>query len=339
MSRRPNTSSIAEHAEHAAHSGDSFLSTVSVTIAILAVIAAMVGSVENIESGSAISAKNESVLLQNRTTDTWAFFQANSIKKNLFDIAAAAGGPKADEYSAKSQDYQKQQDEARADANKLEHERDEKLAESDHHEHRHHILTIGVTMIHVAIAIATVSIIMRGRRWPWHASMILGGDRHRGGRRSLPGLTEDDADEGQPPAAFRRALHWLRYFGQVIPGVCAVKVALLAFHSLPHWRSRATNAVRPALMGFAPGAGAAGAVAVVVGVAGAVVAGAGAGTAAGFGLSGLAAVVAVGAAVAAAGVTGGAAVADAGCAFSFAEQSDRNWFHVIPFSVPAALAA
>ena len=36
------------------------------------------------------------------------------------------------------------------------------------------MLTLGVTLIHVSIAVATVSIIMRGRRWPWHASMVLG---------------------------------------------------------------------------------------------------------------------------------------------------------------------
>ncbi len=40
---------------------------------------------------------------------------------------------------------------------------------------RHHILTTGVTLIHVAIAVATISIIKRGRRWPWHAALALGG--------------------------------------------------------------------------------------------------------------------------------------------------------------------
>jgi hypothetical protein len=165
----------AEHAERAAHSGDSFLSTVSVTIAILAVVAATVGSLETIESGSAISAKNESVLLQSKASDTWAFFQANSIKKNLYDISASTNDAKAAEFSTKARKYETEQSDIRKEAEKLERERDAKLSESNHHEHRHHILTAGVTLIHVAIAVATVSIIMRGRRWPWHASMILGG--------------------------------------------------------------------------------------------------------------------------------------------------------------------
>ena len=32
----------------------------------------------------------------------------------------------------------------------------------------------GVTLLHVGIAVATLSIILRGRRWPWHAAIALG---------------------------------------------------------------------------------------------------------------------------------------------------------------------
>ena len=164
----------AEHAEHAAHSGDAFLAIVSVTIAILAVVAATVGSLETIESGQAISDKNESVLLQNRAADTWAFFQAQTIKKNMYDIAAASVPGKSDEFTAKARDYESQQSKTRTDAEDFERERDAQLAASNHHERRHHILTTGVTLLHVAIAVATISIIKRGQRWPWHAAVALG---------------------------------------------------------------------------------------------------------------------------------------------------------------------
>lgn len=164
----------AEHAEHAAHSGDPFLARVSVTIAILAVIAATVGSLETIESGKAISEKNESVLLQNRAADTWSFFQAKSIKKNLYEIAAAGNESRAADYEAKAKTYEKESEEARKEAQQLEHERDQALTASDRHESRHHVLTAGVTLLHVSIAVATIAIIMRGRRWPWYASIVLG---------------------------------------------------------------------------------------------------------------------------------------------------------------------
>jgi hypothetical protein len=44
----------------------------------------------------------------------------------------------------------------------LEHQTEEKLRDSERHEDRHHILTVAVTLLHVAIAIATIAIIVRG---------------------------------------------------------------------------------------------------------------------------------------------------------------------------------
>lgn len=163
-----------EHAEHAAHSGDPLLMRVSATIAILAVVAASIGSLETIESGAAISKKSESVLVQNRATDRWSYFQAQSIKKNMYDIAQAGTPSRVEAYEAKARGYQSDSDATKAEAEELGRESDALLAEGEHHEKRHHVLTVGVTLLHVGIAIATLSIIMRGRRWPWHAAMILG---------------------------------------------------------------------------------------------------------------------------------------------------------------------
>src|SRR4051812_30510419 len=94
-----------EHAAHAAHVGG-FAATVAITIAFLAVIAAAVGSLETVESGAAIMAKNEAVLHQNKATDQWNFFQARSLKRNMYEIAAAQGGPKADDYRQRVKEYE-----------------------------------------------------------------------------------------------------------------------------------------------------------------------------------------------------------------------------------------
>ena len=163
-----------EHAEHAAHSGDSLLLWVSATIAILAVVAASVGSLETIESGAAISKKGESVLFQNRATDRWSYFQAQSIKKNMYDIAKAANPLQAAAFDAKARGYETDGEGTREKAEELGRESDALLDAGDHPEKRHHVLTVGVTLLHVGIAVATLSIIMRGRRWPWYASMVLG---------------------------------------------------------------------------------------------------------------------------------------------------------------------
>jgi len=88
----------AEHAEHAALLGDPFLTKVSITIAILAVIAATVGSLETLETAAAMGDKNVAVLVQNRATDNWNFYQAKSIKKHLYTVGAANGGLMAESF-------------------------------------------------------------------------------------------------------------------------------------------------------------------------------------------------------------------------------------------------
>lgn len=164
----------SEHAEHAAHSGSSFLAIVSATIAILAVIAATVGSLEGVETAATINSKNDAVLLQNKATDTWAFFQAKSIKKNLYQIAAAQGTGPVDDFKKQAAQNGSEQDGLYNKAQTLDQQTEAKLAESEIHEHRHHVLTASVTLLHIAIAIATLSIIMAGVRWPWYSAMGLG---------------------------------------------------------------------------------------------------------------------------------------------------------------------
>ena len=166
----------AEHAEHVAASGDRFLMQVSITIAILAVVAATVGSLETIETAAAIGNKNESVLLQNKATDNWSFYQAKSIKKNMYDIAASSAppGPVADAFRTQSTRYANEEKEIGDKGGKLEHEVEGKLGESEKHENRHHVLTVATTLLHISIAIATIAIIVRKQRWPYYSAIVLG---------------------------------------------------------------------------------------------------------------------------------------------------------------------
>lgn len=175
MSDAPPTEAFEhqEHAAHAAHVGG-FMATVAITIAVLAAVAAAIGSLEAIESGGAVAAKNDAVLHQNRATDQWNFFQARSIKRNMYEIAASAGGPKADDYKARVQEYTQQSAEIESKAKDLEAASEIALASSERHEHRHHYLTLATTLLHIAIAVATVAIVSGGTRWPWFASLALG---------------------------------------------------------------------------------------------------------------------------------------------------------------------
>ena len=164
----------AEHAEHAVHAGDSFMIKVSATIAVLAVVAAVIASLETIETGDAISEKNEAVLKQAQASDQWAYYQAKSIKQNLYSLAADSGAGRVDDYAKQAARYEQQTRDIQKKAEDLEHERDEKLAASGKHEEKHHGLTLAATLVHIGIAVATVAIITKGQRWPWYAAIALG---------------------------------------------------------------------------------------------------------------------------------------------------------------------
>src|SRR6201986_3236428 len=88
----------AEHAEHAAHEKDPFISRVSITVAVLAVMAAAAGSLETVAGGLAITQSREAVLAQDKATDSWNEYQADSLKRHMYEIAAVAGSAKADAY-------------------------------------------------------------------------------------------------------------------------------------------------------------------------------------------------------------------------------------------------
>ena len=162
-----------EHAEHAAHEKSPFVSGVSITIAVLAVVAAITSSLEAVESAGAIIASNRAVLAQDKATDQWNFYQAKSLKKHMYEIAAAGGGPNADEFAKTAERQGADSDKIQAEAKSLEAERESLLAESQVHETRHHHLTIGATLLEIGIAISTIAIITR-QRWTWIASGVLG---------------------------------------------------------------------------------------------------------------------------------------------------------------------
>ena len=120
----------AEHAHHIAHLGDDFLSTVSVSIAVIAVVAATVGSLETMETAKAFAEKNAAVLEQSKASDSWAYYQAKSVKQNLYALAAEQGGKP--EYAEKARRYDAEQKEIEKTAREHEGKSHEALEASDH---------------------------------------------------------------------------------------------------------------------------------------------------------------------------------------------------------------
>ncbi|HUZ12329.1 MAG TPA: DUF4337 family protein [Caulobacteraceae bacterium] len=162
----------AEHAAHGARSGDKLISRVTLTIAVLAVLAAISASLENSESDAAISAKNDAVLAQDQATDAWGLANSKSLRKKVYEIAADRGGARSGAYARSAAHESGDERRAQSQALALERKRDAALGRSERHERRHGRLTVASTLLHMAIAIATLAIILT-RRWPWVAAVAL----------------------------------------------------------------------------------------------------------------------------------------------------------------------
>src|SRR5215831_17056208 len=123
-----------EHAEHAAHERDPFISRVTITVAVLAVMAATAGSLETVEASRAIADSSEAVLAQDKATDSWNEYQADSLKRHMYDIAMGSAGARADEFKEDIKSETARQGEVRKNAQEDEAERDRLVAESRVHE-------------------------------------------------------------------------------------------------------------------------------------------------------------------------------------------------------------
>jgi len=162
----------AEHAAHAAETGNPLISQVTFTIAVLAVVAAISASLETTESDAAIAAKNDAVLAQDQATDQWGFANSKSLRRKVYEIAADQGGAKAGAYVKSAAHESADEKTAESQALGLEAKVKQALERSEAHEMRHGRLTVASTLLHMAIAIATLAIIL-GRRWPWFTALAL----------------------------------------------------------------------------------------------------------------------------------------------------------------------
>lgn len=163
----------AEHAEHAVHARDPYISRVSITVAVLAVMAAAAGSLETVEGGRAITQSSQAVLAQDQATDSWNEYQADSLKRHMYEIALKATPGSGKTYRDEIEKDRQSQSRARANAGEAEKQRDLHIKNSATLEERHHWLTGSATLIEIGIALSTVAIIT-SRRAFWFSAMGLG---------------------------------------------------------------------------------------------------------------------------------------------------------------------
>jgi uncharacterized membrane protein YcjF (UPF0283 family) len=148
---------------HAEHSRENWITGVALAAALLAVLAAVTALLA--EHGA-----NEALLLQIRSSDQWAFYQAKGIKANVLEmrieLLTALEKPVSPSDREKLADYHREQKEIFAEAESLQRESQMKFAQ-------HRRYSYGVTMFQVGIAISAIAALTR-RRTYWHVAMVFG---------------------------------------------------------------------------------------------------------------------------------------------------------------------
>ncbi|OIQ78888.1 hypothetical protein GALL_394000 [mine drainage metagenome] len=162
-----------DHAvEHAAqHEGSGLGQYVAIFTAILATVGAIVSYQGGATQNEAMLYKNEAVLKKAQASDQWGYYQAKSSKQHLMELAIdLAPKDKADFYRSQVEKYKKEKKDIQQKAEQLDQESLNADAESDHIMHPHHRLAQAMTLIQIAISLASITVLTR-RRWLFGLAM------------------------------------------------------------------------------------------------------------------------------------------------------------------------
>jgi hypothetical protein len=167
-----------DHAvEHEAHKTP-LGQQVAIFTAVLATVGAIVSFFGGDTQNKAMLYKNEAVLERAEASDQWNFYQAKSMKQNMAEIAAVnATDPKAAErYREEAKRYATEKKDIEKDARKHEAAYKSWNEKSEQALHPHHYLALSMTLLQIAIALASITVLTQ-KRWLLYgaAASALGG--------------------------------------------------------------------------------------------------------------------------------------------------------------------
>ena len=144
------------------------LAPVSLTMAVVAVLVATVSLLGH-------RAHTEEILLQNKTTDQWAYFQAKNLRLNnlqaLNDLMTAIEGKneKAEEvqkrFEGNIEKYTEEKKEIEAEAHKVE-------AEFAHETQRANRFDLGEVFLEISLVVTSITL-LTGRKHYWMLGMVM----------------------------------------------------------------------------------------------------------------------------------------------------------------------
>src|SRR5206468_12419525 len=169
-----------EHAAQAVHGGHDnnsggMIAQIAVITAIIATVGAIFAYMGGATQANASLYKNNAAIKKTEASNQWNYFQAKSTKQSLAEFARdLAPEDKKVTYQSKIDRYEKEKNEIKADAEKLEAEATTWDKSSDDQLHQHHRWAQATTVLQVAIALAAIALLTR-KRWLEYGMFAVAG--------------------------------------------------------------------------------------------------------------------------------------------------------------------
>lgn len=158
---------LHEHAEHAREHPD--LAPITLTMAVLAVVVATVSLLGH-------RTHTEEIILQNKVTDQWAYYQAKNIRRHNDELFAdlttvvvtkdaEAAAKLQEKYRAEADRYKDEQKELDTKARELEKDTDLTRRKADRFD-------LSEVFMEIALVITSITL-LSGRRIFWHLGLLM----------------------------------------------------------------------------------------------------------------------------------------------------------------------
>ena len=164
-----NPLEIKEEIEKASEFNEGWSRYLALTTAFIAVLTAVASLQSSNYSDKALLEKNTAVLLQNKASDQWNYYQAKGVKKN---IAEGFAGLSADAKMKQDIDkYAREQTAIQQQALAFEKQVNDANERSEQLFEKHHKVALGVAFFQIAVALSAMSALMR-RKSLWYLSIL-----------------------------------------------------------------------------------------------------------------------------------------------------------------------
>ena len=168
-----------EHAQQGGHGGDhgehgGMINQIAMFTAIIATIGAIFGYMGGATQANAGLYKNNAAIKKTEASNQWNYFQSKSTKQSLAELARdLASDDKKSKYQDKVDRYEKEKNEIKAVADKLEADATQWDKQSDEQMHQHHRWAQSTTVLQVSIALAAIALLTK-KKWLEYAMFGAG---------------------------------------------------------------------------------------------------------------------------------------------------------------------